>query len=204
MTETAATLDPNLSRRARKREATRDRIRTVALDLFAKHGFENVTVLQIAAEADVDATTFWRHFRTKLDTLCTDQDLWAQQFRDTLVALPADMPLIDAAIQAMIETPLVSQMQLLDIRAQLGSATPSVDTQNAVLAIDNVMRGVLIDGLSQRLGVDAATDPRPSIMSGAIVSAMHWYSAQYMSGQVPEMADASVQVRDAILGTFLP
>jgi AcrR family transcriptional regulator len=33
--------------------------------LFREKGFDNVTIAEISEAADVDATTFWRHFGSK-------------------------------------------------------------------------------------------------------------------------------------------
>lgn len=53
------------SRRERRREETRKRIFETALDLFAKHGFNKVTVEQITEAADVGKGTFFNYFPTK-------------------------------------------------------------------------------------------------------------------------------------------
>ena len=54
-------------RRARKRLATRDGISTVATRLFLERGFEQVTVDEIAAGADVGRMTVFNHFPRKED-----------------------------------------------------------------------------------------------------------------------------------------
>ena len=54
-------------RRARKRLATRQGISAVATRLFFEHGFDNVTVDEIAAAADVGRMTVFNHFRRKED-----------------------------------------------------------------------------------------------------------------------------------------
>jgi AcrR family transcriptional regulator len=56
-----------VTRRDRKRIATRDAIRTAALDLFMDRGFDAVSVEQVAEAADVGASTVYRHFPTKED-----------------------------------------------------------------------------------------------------------------------------------------
>lgn len=63
------------SRRARNKRAIRQRITTAARRLFAAHGYEATTVAQIAEAADVDAKTFFNHFRTKADVLFGEGDL---------------------------------------------------------------------------------------------------------------------------------
>jgi AcrR family transcriptional regulator len=56
-----------VTRRDRKRLATRDAIRGAALDLFMDRGFDMVSVDQVAEAADVGASTVYRHFPTKED-----------------------------------------------------------------------------------------------------------------------------------------
>lgn len=51
--------------RSRKRDETRERIYTVAMQLFEEHGFEQVNVGRIAAAAGVSVPTFYSHFANK-------------------------------------------------------------------------------------------------------------------------------------------
>jgi len=53
------------SRRARKKQRTRTEIYSSALRLFARDGFDRVTVQQICEAADVARGTFFRHYPTK-------------------------------------------------------------------------------------------------------------------------------------------
>lgn len=56
-----------LDRRARKRLATRQAISDAATRLFIERGFDNVTVDEIAAAADVGRMTVFNHFLRKED-----------------------------------------------------------------------------------------------------------------------------------------
>lgn len=64
------------SRRERKKRLTRQRIVMAAIRLFEEQGYEQTTVAQIAAAADVDPKTFSNYFRSK------DEVLWVDTERD--------------------------------------------------------------------------------------------------------------------------
>ncbi|HKJ56399.1 MAG TPA: TetR family transcriptional regulator [Nitriliruptoraceae bacterium] len=53
-------------------EATAQRIRAAALDLFLRRGFDAVTVEEVAAAAGVSHMTFFRYFPTKESVVLTD------------------------------------------------------------------------------------------------------------------------------------
>lgn len=54
-----------LSLRARKKLAAMHRIQTVALELFEAHGFDAVTIEQIADASEVSASSIYRYFGSK-------------------------------------------------------------------------------------------------------------------------------------------
>ncbi|MGI3783417.1 MAG: TetR/AcrR family transcriptional regulator [Janthinobacterium lividum] len=62
-----------LGRRERKKAATRRLISDAATRQFRDRGFDNVTVKQIADEADVSPTTVFKHFPSK-ESLAFDEE----------------------------------------------------------------------------------------------------------------------------------
>ncbi|MFC4562241.1 TetR/AcrR family transcriptional regulator [Nocardiopsis mangrovi] len=60
------------SRRERKKRLTRQRIVAEAIRLFEEQGYEQTTMAQIAAAADIDPKTFASYFRGKDDVLFVD------------------------------------------------------------------------------------------------------------------------------------
>jgi AcrR family transcriptional regulator len=58
-----------VSRRERKKHATRDALEAAALDLVEARGLASVTVEGIAERADVAMRTFFNHFSSKEDAV---------------------------------------------------------------------------------------------------------------------------------------
>ncbi|HYD59801.1 MAG TPA: helix-turn-helix domain-containing protein [Noviherbaspirillum sp.] len=58
-------MDPTSGRRERKRQQTLDLLVDTAFELFEAHGYESVTMEQIAAAADLAKGTLYNHFPVK-------------------------------------------------------------------------------------------------------------------------------------------
>jgi AcrR family transcriptional regulator len=63
-------------RRARKKAQTREHVRGTAQQLFGEHGFEAVTIADVAAAADVAVQTVFNHFATKEELFFSDRTPW--------------------------------------------------------------------------------------------------------------------------------
>jgi AcrR family transcriptional regulator len=72
----AATVGELLDRRARKKAQTRELIRSVARRLFDEHGFEAVTIADVARESDVAVQTVFNHFATKEELFFDGREPW--------------------------------------------------------------------------------------------------------------------------------
>jgi len=83
-------------RRERKKAATRAAISNAALELFLEHGFDAVSIRDVAERADVAVATIFAHFSGK-ESLVFDED---EALVDALVAVvrdrPADQDVLDA------------------------------------------------------------------------------------------------------------
>ncbi|MEU4387507.1 TetR family transcriptional regulator [Promicromonospora sp. NPDC023805] len=84
------------------RDAMRARITEIALDLFAEHGFDQVTVDQIAAAAGMSGRTFHRYFPAKEDVVVGEPEQWGEFVRDAFAARPADEPVWDSLLASFV------------------------------------------------------------------------------------------------------
>lgn len=63
-----------MSLRDRKRARTRQALVEAAADLFERHGYEQTTIADIAAAAEIGTRTFFSYFATKEDLLFPETD----------------------------------------------------------------------------------------------------------------------------------
>jgi AcrR family transcriptional regulator len=89
----------------RKRQMVREELSEAALLLFARQGFEETTVDQIAAAVGVSPRTFFRYFKVKEDVLVESLGQIGEQVVAELAARPAGEPPLTALRQAL--SPLV-------------------------------------------------------------------------------------------------
>jgi AcrR family transcriptional regulator len=85
------------SLRSRKKQRTRQEIADAALLLFARRGFDAVTVADIAREADVSEQTVYNYFKTK-ESLVFDED---EAFEARFVAMVQNRPKAQSLLDAV-------------------------------------------------------------------------------------------------------
>ncbi|TCO48897.1 TetR/AcrR family transcriptional regulator [Actinocrispum wychmicini] len=79
-----------------KMERTRQLIADKAFELFTEQGFDNTTIEQIAAAAEVGPRTLYRYFPTKEALIVTFVEAYLFTALDQLRAQPDDTPLPEA------------------------------------------------------------------------------------------------------------
>lgn len=89
-------------RRERKKQATRAAIRGTALRLATQHGVENVTVEQIAHEADIALRTFFNYFSSKEEAVMAA----ASSGLESLIAEFRARPRTESVLEAFREAVL--------------------------------------------------------------------------------------------------
>jgi AcrR family transcriptional regulator len=193
---------PALGRRDRKRLETRNGLVAVALELFAERGFDAVTVNDIADRADVDPSTFFRHFGSKEAVIFSEVGNWTGRLGDALRAQPAELPLLETM---RVGSKDLVALLMVDVenerrRAELIESSPSVRAHGLVV------REALIDevalAIAERMAVDPARDGRPYLLAASLVLAASWYRGHAVqTGGVPSSAEEAIdRIIDLVQG----
>ena len=81
---------------------SRAHLEQVALDLFARDGFDATTVDRIAEAAGVARRTFFRYYASKNDVVWGDFEAGLRSMEEQLAALPEDVPLLQGLAEAVV------------------------------------------------------------------------------------------------------
>ena len=93
-----------LTRRERKKEETKERIFNAAMKLFKTRGYEETTIDDITAKADVAKGTFFNYFPKKDSVLQYLSEQWLEEVEDKIAAeFQGATPNRDRMIAAFVE-----------------------------------------------------------------------------------------------------
>lgn len=166
-------VNPGLGLRERKKRQTRERIRACAIRLFLDRGYENTTVAEIAAAADVSHMTFFRYFPTKQDVVDLDDN--PKELAELIKGRPAGKSALGAVHEATLE--------LLDRADHADRADRKALLEVARLIMDNaalrawlwekhrVRERAVADALAARSGGSAAEFRAVAAASVAVTGA---------------------------------
>ena len=120
--------------RGRPASTTRRDVARAALDLFARQGYDDTTVDEIAASVGISRRTFFRYYESKPDVVWGEFDAELVRLRDRLAEAPADEPLMDVLRRSVIATNRFGAGELdeLRIRMVLISSVPTLVAHSAV------------------------------------------------------------------------
>jgi AcrR family transcriptional regulator len=158
--------------RERKKAETRTAIRQAVLLLALQRGIEDVTVEQIAAEANVSVRTFHNYFGSKTEALT---EAWRDELEvyvDALRGRPRGEPIL-----ASLEHVLSMIVNRIGQRRR-GVAAPVDPLQSGVTIpwqrsalLDEAVR-LITEVVAERTDTDAKSDIYPHLVTSAAISAI--------------------------------
>src|SRR4051794_20543070 len=171
-----------LGLRERKKRATRQALHGAALRLVAARGFDDVTIEDIAAAADVSPRTFFNYFGSKEDVIVNPDPEWVDRLKVLLEQHTAD----ESPLTAM-EDVLVAQLdEVTDrreewlLRLRLVREIPALTPRH--LAAFDAMERALVEDVAHRTGRDPASDLYPVLLGIAAMAAMRAAIARWGAG----------------------
>jgi AcrR family transcriptional regulator len=122
----AAAPTGKLGLRERKKLKTREAIQSEAMRLFQKYGYEETTIEQIAAGAEISPSTFFNYFPTKEDVVL--YDAYDPMLASLMLDRPADEPLSAGLrhVLHLMETIFTRDHDVILERAKLGLEVPAL------------------------------------------------------------------------------
>jgi AcrR family transcriptional regulator len=184
---------PVVGRRERKRLETRNSLVRAAIELFSERSFDAVTVTEIAERADVDPSTFFRHFGSKEAVLFTDVSDSIGQIRASLLARPADEPLLESLREMAVEHAEIVgfDAHLEVLRATLTESAPTIRAQSLVFR--EALTYELAQAIGERQGIDPDRDARPYLAAATWVAGFEWYrNNSLLTGKRPTSAKRAI------------
>jgi AcrR family transcriptional regulator len=168
--------------RERKKQRTRQTIIELALRLFDEQGYDETTVVQIAAEADIAPSTFFTYFPTKEDVVFDGYDAFAIRFAEHIESRPPEQTTLEAFDELI--RPLIVAFQEV---SELGVLRYRVIERHPELLkarrqrFNDLMEDTLRAGFARDLGDDPRT-ARVQILAGSTVGAFTGFEATKMAG----------------------
>jgi AcrR family transcriptional regulator len=170
---------PAVTRRARKKERTRQEIFSAAMELFAASGFDAVTIDTICQAADVARGTFFLHFPGKAALLWEWNDQVATEFRARLVEPRGTAEAELRALVELISAKLLAQADVMTgllreffarppAAAEARARGQDLHTLVAELVRRGQERGELRQSLDPRLCVAVLLSTSAAILAGNV------------------------------------
>jgi AcrR family transcriptional regulator len=177
---------PGMGLRELKAARTRQLVLDVALDLFLDQGYDETTMEQIAAKAEIGTTTLYRYFPSK-DVLALEPFRRIMDLGPLLGARPADEPLNvalgaalqqlaqpgsekaderHAALRKIVDTAPVPRARLWDLYAQAQRGLEDAIAERLQRPVDDLL--VVMTSHITFAVLQIATGRRPASTAGVV------------------------------------
>jgi TetR/AcrR family transcriptional regulator, regulator of mycofactocin system len=178
----------------RRRSTTGDHITSVALDLFAERGFDEVSVDDVARAAGIARRTLFRYYPTKNAIPWGDFGAHLEHMRDLLDRVPTDAPTSVALRSALLAFNDFDEAEAARHRQRMRVILETAALQAHSMTMYAGWRTVIADFVARRLGLDA-TDLVPQTTAWSMLGVA-------LSAYESWLADESVSLPTALGAAF--
>ncbi|MGH3797428.1 MAG: TetR/AcrR family transcriptional regulator [Pseudonocardiaceae bacterium] len=185
--------DQVVGRRERKKRATRAALSAAAWRLSVERGVDNVTVEQIADEADVALRTFFNYFSSKEEAVVAGDVATAESLVEAFRGRPADESVLEAlrhAVLAVVHDRYADRDHVEQMRAV--RRTPSLLPHQLAAFVDQ--ERALAAAVADRAGADLDRALYPALvaaaaMAGLRVAVQRWMAEPEAGGRQASLAE---------------
>ncbi len=160
-----------LSRRERKKQATREALHRAAVDLTAEHGLAGVTIEAITEAADVAPRTFFNYFSSKEEAVLGHDPERVDRVVRGVLNRPADEPVLDSLREVMVAELLAHEPTVEGFRGMLMLVTSDPHLRGAQAAMWSHTEQALASAVGIRTGLDLAKDIYPALVASVAMAA---------------------------------
>ncbi|MBD0860994.1 mycofactocin system transcriptional regulator [Gordonia sp. zg691] len=135
---------------------SRAQISALAIGLFTAHGFEDTSVDDIADAAGIARRTLFRYYSSKNEIPWGEFDDHLDELRTLLAAIPADVPMAQALVDALVSFNRVPPEELDNHRRRMSLllGVPALQAHSMIMYAD--WRHVIAEFCAMRLGTSVS------------------------------------------------
>jgi AcrR family transcriptional regulator len=194
-TSDASLVKPGL--RERKKQQTRERIASVALELFAERGYDHTTLAEIAEAADVSPRTIFAYFQSKEDILFCDEPLMYERLERTLRERPPGATTVDA-LRVFVASFDAADKQAVLRKRIIGASEGLRHSERARSA---PMEELVTESITRDLGDVGPDDIRPRLIAASVTAAFGAVRERLQQGEAGEPIphEEALEILDQVL-----
>lgn len=189
------------SLQSRKRQLVRDAIYDAAIVLFAKKGFDETTVEEVADAAGISRRSFFRYFESKDDLLALNTVNCGEVLRNTVASCPAKLSLFEVMRETVLAGLKFTESQehtrqIIEI-AQRSSSARQAHTSRLVEVEDK-----LAAAYSARMKGTSPYSMKPRLLAGVSMIVGTAATVSWFIGEHKDLSLAAKQAFLTIAGVF--
>ncbi|MFF4817405.1 TetR family transcriptional regulator [Kitasatospora sp. NPDC001309] len=182
-----------------KKQQTRELLSDTAMGLFAEHGFDRVTVVEVARAAGVSPNTVFNYFPTKEDLFFDRQDEVVGHLADIVRRRPAGSSAVDA-VRADLLAGLADGEPTIGLDPRMAAfwriVADSPALRARLLELGERSEAALAAALAEESDAGPA-DPLPRVVAGALAGAHRAALGEVRRAMVAEEPAEEVRERVA-------
>lgn len=178
------------SLQSRKRQLVQDAIYDAAIDLFAKKGFDETTVEEVADAAGISRRSFFRYFESKDDLLAVNTVHCGEVVCQTVASCPATLSLLDVMRETVLAGVRFTEAQK-HTRQIIEISVRSVSARQAHLSRLMEVEDKVAAAFAARMKIKSRYNVRPILLAGMSQLLINAATASWFMGEHKDITAAA-------------